>query len=470
MVFSSPLFISVFFPVLLIVYFSSQKRFRNTVLLGSSLFFYTWGDPRALPLLLFVIIFNYLAARLIHKSARRKLWLALAVIVNLLLLAIFKYLDFLVTNLDHLLHAICDFQITPPNLLLPIGISFYIFQSLSYIVDVYRRHVPPQKDPFAFALYISLFPQLIAGPIVRYISIENDLFKRQLIRANVQSGLARFCVGLAKKVFIADNMGFIADCIFNTPTEQIPCLWAWAGAIVFSLQIYYDFSAYSDMAIGIGKMFNFNFPENFNYPYCARTLQDFWRRWHMSLTTWLKDYLYIPLGGSKGTVAKTRRNILIVLVCCGIWHGAAWNFLLWGFYNGVGLIGERILFRKKTADNPYAPGTICHSLLTLLFILIGWVIFRCDSLMQSVVYLRIMFLGNGGYSIYSLEIAWNECLTFSNIIFFLIAIVCCKPIPGFNFGVLERSAIMEVAALILFFITYSFVLTSSYSPFLYFRF
>lgn len=445
-------------------------RLRNPILLVFSLFFYAWGDPKALPLMLLVIILNYFTAKIIAVTRSPRLWLIAAVSANLLILIIFKYLDFLLANINSLFSASGLPQIPLPQIALPVGISFYIFQAISYIVDVYRRGVPPQQNIFRFALYISLFPQLIAGPIVRYITIYKDFADRSLVAANIQDGLMRFCIGLAKKVFIADNMGFVADAIFNSPTAAIPCLWAWLGALVYALQIYYDFSAYSDMAIGIGKIFNFRFPENFNYPYSARTLQDFWRRWHMSLTAWLRDYLYIPLGGSKGTLAQTRRNILIVLLCCGIWHGASWNFLVWGLYNGLGLIAERIIFSKTVARGSLALLDIFHTLLALLFILVGWVIFRCESFAEIMSYLGIMFAGNPACSIYSLDIIWTDCATFSNMLFLATALVFCVPISGLSYDAVDRSIAKKALILILFGITYAFVSTSSYSPFLYFRF
>lgn len=470
MVFSSPFFVSVFLPALLLIYFLAPGRLRNPILLVFSLFFYTWGEPKALPLMLLVIILNYFAAKIMACARSPRLWLTAAISANLLLLIIFKYLDFLLANINIFLESANFAQITLPHIALPIGISFYIFQAISYIVDVYRRNVPPQQNIFRFALYISLFPQLIAGPIVRYISIYKDFPNRRLVAANIQDGLIRFCVGLAKKVFIADNMGFVADAIFASPTDEIPCLWAWLGALVYALQIYYDFSAYSDMAIGIGRIFNFQFPENFNYPYSARTLQDFWRRWHISLTAWLKDYLYIPLGGSKGSLARTRRNILIVLLCCGIWHGAAWNFLVWGLYNGLGLIAERIIFKKTVARASLAPIDLLHTLLVLLFILVGWVIFRCESFAQIMGYLRIMFAGNPAYSIYSLDVIWTDCVTFSNMLFLASALVFCVPVSNLSYAAIDRSIVKKALILILFGITYAFVITSSYSPFLYFRF
>lgn len=471
MVFSSPFFLSLFFPILLLLYIFAPKSARNAILLLASLFFYAWGDPRALPILICVIIFTWYTGLKLARPGR--IWMIIGVVGNLAVLAFFKYLNFAVINLNSCITFFNLPALPLPDIALPIGISFYIFQAISYIIDAYRKQTAIQTSLFKFSLYISLFPQLVAGPIVRYVSIANELGSRSLSAANLQAGIIRFSIGLAKKVFIADSMGYIADVVFSSPADTLPCLWAWIGAITYALQIYYDFSAYSDMAIGIGKIFNFNFPENFNYPYAARTLQDFWRRWHMSLTTWLRDYLYIPLGGNRGSNIHTYRNILIILLCCGVWHGAAWNFFFWGLYNGLGLIAERMIFRKSPQHPRNAaafPGAVLHALLVLLFILIGWVFFRSDSLAEALHYLEIMFCGNPAFPFLSFEWAWLSCVTYSNIIFFIVALVGSQPIKNVNLEFAESSLLAKIGVAMLFVAAYAFVMTSDYSPFLYFRF
>lgn len=423
--------------------------------------------------MLVVILVNYCVALIICQSSARAYFFMAGIVANFGILLVFKYLDFLVSNINILLSSIGISHIPQPNILLPIGISFYIFQAVSYLVDVYRGQVPVQNNLFRFALYISLFPQLVAGPIVRYASVVNDLGRRKFDATNFQEGLIRFCIGLAKKVFIADSLGYVADCIFDSPVNSLPSFWAWCGAITFALQIYYDFSAYSDMAIGIGRMFNFTFPENFNYPYAAKSIQEFWRRWHMSLTTWLKDYLYIPLGGSRRSFPVTCRNILIVLLCCGIWHGAAWNFVIWGLYNGFGLMGERILGRLGTNLQSNWLWQVLKSLrrpFTILFILVGWVIFRTETPDACLGYLKAMFMGNPNYDFYALPIVWENCLTYSNGIFLIIALVFSQPLNRVTFTHFYRSLALQLALFIVFIATYAFIMTTDYSSFLYFRF
>lgn len=471
MVFSSPIFLAVFFPLFLLVHLAAGKRARNTVLLLGSLAFYTWGEPKAVFLMLFVIFLNYaLAIRFPEADGRRKTRLLIAgVVANLAILAIFKYLDFIIVNLNWLVAFLGAPPIPEAHLALPIGISFYIFQALSYLIDAYRGEVKIQYGLFKFALYISLFPQLIAGPIVRYGFIAGDLDNRAWDSTNVFDGLTRFCIGLAKKVLLADSLGVIADSIFGSPVETIPMAWAWLGAIVYALQIYYDFSGYSDMAIGMGKMFNFHFPENFNYPYAATSLRDFWRRWHMSLTAWLRDYLYIPLGGSRCSSFCHARNILLVLTICGLWHGAAWTFVLWGVYNGVGLVGQH-LFRSSF---PVIAGRIppmFGRIFTMIFILVGWVLFRSENLQFCGSYLKTMFLGNAESTFFTFGPVLDNCASISNCLILVIAIICSQPIRWMKLENLRQTTGGQLVILLLFFLAYAFAMTSNYSPFLYFRF
>lgn len=470
MVFSSPFFLSFFFPLLLVCYFLSPKRLRNYILFLASIFFYAWGEPCALPVMLGVIFANFYFGRMISARPQKSaLYLFIGLLLNLSILFFYKYLDFALININQLLSWFALKPILIPEIILPAGISFYIFQAISYIVDVKRANVKPQKALLKFALYISLFPQLIAGPIVRYATIASELDKRQLILSNIYTGLARFATGLAKKVFLADGLGQIADCVLDAPVGDVPQIWAWVGIICYTLQIYYDFSGYSDMAIGIGRIFNFHFPENFNYPYSAKSLRDFWQRWHMSLTAWLRDYIYIPLGGNRTGHARHYLNIMIVLVACGLWHGAAWNFIFWGFYNGCGLIIQDISGRFACVRNHMISG-LSGWFLTMLFVLTGWVFFRVPELDAALEYIRILYLGNVHASFFHLPQIWENHVTISNCIFILVALVLSQPIAALRTENLCKTLYGGIFILLLFCATFAFAMTSSYSPFLYFRF
>ena len=468
MVFSSPFFLSVFLPLLLIVYFLSKIEYRNIILLFASLIFYSWGEPKACLVMLMLILINYYAAIFINRTSyvsRKKIILFLAIFINIGVLFIYKYLDFALSNINILCNLLSIPEIPLPGIALPIGISFYCFQAMSYTIDVYRKEVDVQKSLFNLALYISLFPQLVAGPIVRYSTICSELNDRSLNVNNVYEGLVRFSIGLAKKVFIADNMGFIADHIFITEVGTIPQFWAWMGCIAYSLQIYYDFSAYSDMAIGLGRIFNFHFLENFNFPYCSLSIKEFWRRWHISLSSWLRDYLYIPLGGNRISAGRTLINQFIVFLVCGLWRGAAWNFILWGVWHGFGLISER--FTGKFISR--LPKLFANAYV-LLFVMIGWVLFRAPDLSYALEYLKIMFFGNSSYNMYSFIPAWEYCITISNVLFMCLGIVFSYPIKIFSFSYLQNKLLGIFILMLLFIGSYVFSMTSSFSPFIYFRF
>lgn len=480
MVFSSPLFLSFFLPVLFGLYFLAQTKLRNYVLLAASLFFYSWGEPKAVVIMCLLIGVNYLIGYYIgvqqEKSSsafpkslcpRTKAILALSVgiFINLGVLIFYKYLSFLINNVNSILMQMDKDLLNDPGIPLPIGISFYIFQIISYLVDVYRKEVKPQKNLFSLALYISLFPQLVAGPIVRYTTICEDLENRKTNFDNVFKGIHRFVIGLAKKVLIADSMALIADKIFDSPVSQLPCGFAWIGAIAYALQIYFDFSGYSDMAIGLGRIFNFRFLENFNFPYSAVSIQDFWRRWHISLSSWLRDYLYIPLGGNRKGRLRTYINLFTVFLLCGLWHGASWNFVAWGAYHGTGLIAERAGLKKVLALVPPLIG----NLYVLLFVLIGWVIFRANTLEQAKDYLKVMFMGNSAYSMNSFYTAL-QFITFSNVEMMLVGIILSYPLFSKWFNKIQYKPLGIVWMMILFAVAYTFAMTSHFSPFIYFRF
>jgi alginate O-acetyltransferase complex protein AlgI len=358
---------------------------------------------------------------------------------------------------------------------LPIGISFYIFQIISYLVDVYRKEVPAQKNLSVLATYISLFPQLIAGPIVRYKTISEDLNNRSTNLDNVFIGLRRFVIGLAKKVLIADQMAFIADKVFGSPVKSIPCIFVWIGLLAYTLQIFYDFCGYSDMAIGLGRIFNFRFLENFDYPYSAQSIRDFWRRWHISLSSWFKDYLYIPLGGNRKGKIRTYINLYVVFGLCGWWHGATWSFIIWGLYHGTWLVLERAFLEKylnKIKEiNLFKLriGVVILNLYTWIILMIGWVFFRSDSLSYAVKFIKIMFTGNDNAPINSFYIS-ADFLTFSNLWIGIIGILCSYPIFSGKYEKFRYSKKESILIIFLFIIAYLFAVTSTFSPFIYFRF
>jgi len=384
MVFSSLEFLCVFLPVVFLLYcILPGIRSKNALLIIASLLFYTYGEPRYVLLMIFSAAFNYLSARVMMASGQRKWFLFANVVGNLGLLAFFKYTAFFINTWNQVFGT----QLSAPEIELPIGISFFTFQALSYVVDVYRKTVPVQKSFWKVLLYISFFPQLIAGPIVKYQDINLALTERKMDINQVSDGLRRFICGLGKKMLIANTMGQAADAVFQTDYGNINILVAWIGAISYMLQIYYDFSGYSDMAIGLGKMFGFRFRENFQYPYGAAGIKEFWRRWHISLSTWFKEYLYIPLGGNRKGKLRTGVNKFIVFFCTGLWHGANWTFVLWGLYHGFfSVLEECIPFIKKI------PKPIMY-LYTMLVVCTGFVVFRADTISQGLYMIQQMFTG-----------------------------------------------------------------------------
>ncbi len=392
MLFSSMVFLWCFLPVVLIGYYLLDKRWRNLFLLLTSLIFYAWGEPRYIVLMLCSILINYGGGITVGNpsadSMRKKCCLALNILGNLALLGYFKYANFFVDSLNDVFPGvIADFG----KIALPIGISFYTFQGMSYVIDVYRGDVKPQKNVLNIALYVSFFPQLVAGPIVKYHDVAEQIVSREHSVQKMAYGIRRFLFGLAKKVLIANTAAMTADEIFALDASSLSPSAAWLGILCYTLQIYYDFSGYSDMAIGLGKMFGFTFLENFNYPYISKSIQDFWRRWHISLSTWFKEYLYIPLGGNRMGSRRTYLNLLIVFAVTGIWHGAAWAFLVWGLYHGFFLLLERAGLKKLLERRFMTPFAHCY---TILVFMVGWVFFRCDTLALGASYLKAMFVPN----------------------------------------------------------------------------
>jgi len=469
MVFSNLIFIFAFLPLVLFFYYIAKDNLKNIVLLIASLIFYAWGEPQYVFLMLLSIVLNYLFGLAIahyHYSPKlSRAVLVLSIIVNIAILGYFKYADFFLDTLNKLLGT----KWSVGELPLPIGISFFTFQAMSYVIDVYRNDVKVQKNIFSLALYISLFPQLVAGPIVRYQDIDKQIQSRNVGIGLFNEGIKRFAIGLSKKVLLANGFGSIADTIFGTPTEELGVLTAWMGITAYTLQIYFDFSGYSDMAIGLGKMFGFDFPENFNYPYISKSVSEFWRRWHISLGSWFRDYLYIPLGGNRRGTAITLRNLLIVWTATGFWHGASWTFMAWGFYYGVLISLERLGF-LRFISKLWAP---LQHLYVLIVVMTGWVFFRADNFSYSFNYLNTMF-GFGINTLYD-----NTFLLFlhDNWFLFLAGIILSTPLPAkllhtktANSITLSRSLFEAAIYMTMLILVMIHLVNSTYNPFIYFRF
>lgn len=466
MVFSSTIFLCVYLPLVLLGYYICPKKGKNLFLLIVSLIFYAWGEPKYVFLMIFSILVNYVFGLLMDKhrenKKRLKLMLVISVIIDLGLLSVFKYTDFIITNINSVFGAGFDLL----NIALPIGISFYTFQAMSYTIDVYRDDVRVQRNLIDFGMYITMFPQLIAGPIVRYTDVQDQLAVRNVTTADFSEGIMRFVVGLGKKVLLANQMGAVWTQIYALGGD-ISALMAWTGAAAYTFQIYFDFSGYSDMAIGLGRMFGFKFPENFRYPYESVSITDFWRRWHITLSTWFKEYLYIPLGGNRRGLARQALNLLIVWTLTGFWHGAGWNFVMWGLYYFAILFIEK-LFLLKALDK--LPRLFRHA-YALLLIVIGWVIFASDDVSVMLPYLGSMFGANGalgGMDVYTL-------LTRAALM-----VICCvasTELPKRLFvtaaGKMNEKAaftVKSVLTLTLLALSVVFLIGDSYNPFLYFRF
>jgi alginate O-acetyltransferase complex protein AlgI len=397
--FTEPTFLFLFLPILLALYFATFSRvhgaYGNWLLLVASVIFYAKGGGAFTWLMLGSITFNYWMAIAVDRgrdSGRAKPILAAAVAVNLIVLGVFKYANFFADNVSTLFLVLGLHPLVVPRVLLPIGISFFTFHAISYVVDVYRRDATAQKSPVHAALYLLLFPQLIAGPIIRYRDLADQLAERVVTLDGFACGVRRFIIGLAKKVLIANVVAGPADAMFGLPFDQLSAGHAWLGIICYTLQIYFDFSGYSDMAIGLGRMFGFTFPENFRWPYIADSVQDFWRRWHISLSTWFRDYLYVPLGGNRVSPARTYVNLVTVFFLCGLWHGASWNFVIWGLFHGTFLVIERLVSRRRVRARE--AGTPVRQLAlhayTLIVVMAGWVFFRAETLPGAIAYLRAL--------------------------------------------------------------------------------
>lgn len=430
MLFTSPIFLFSFLPLFLLAYFVLPKQWRNGLLFGASLIFYSWGEGRLLGVMLFSTVVDYLAGLGLSKGWRgdirvlpagqprsrsQKVFLWMSIFVNLSMLGFFKYFNFGLANVTSLFSAIGLDPLTTHSTLqivLPLGISFYTFQSMSYTIDVYRGHVRATRHFVDFAAYVTMFPQLVAGPIIRYADVSKQLILRVVTREGFAYGVRRFIVGLAKKVLIANTVAIIADQTFAQSPDNLGIWASWLGIISYALQIYFDFSGYSDMAIGLGHMLGFKFLENFNYPYIAQSVKEFWRRWHISLSTWFRDYVYIPLGGNRRSHSRTYINLLVVFFVTGLWHGASWNFVVWGMFHGFFLMLERLGLEKVLA-RVWQP--IRHG-YTLLAVLVGWVFFRAETLPDAWSYLRSMFGFNSGVDAPTAVVSMTGILTLGVIL------------------------------------------------------
>lgn len=468
MLFSSIVFLFTFLPAVMILYYLLPVRFRNVILLLASLVFYAWGEPVYLFLMLLSILFNYFSgldiARNLQDKRAAKRSLVFNLIINLAVLGFFKYEGFVLDTLNGILPVHISYHALP----LPIGISFYTFQILSYIIDVYRGNVKVQTNLPNFALYVTMFPQLIAGPIVQYADVDEQLASREVSWTKFGEGSMYFIRGLAKKVLLANTSGMIFTEVSGLAKGNIAVMTAWLGAFAYMFQIYFDFSGYSDMAIGLGKMFGFEFNMNFNYPYVAKSITEFWRRWHISLSSWFRDYVYIPLGGNRVSKIKHIRNLLIVWFLTGLWHGAAWNFVAWGLYYGVILIIERYLL-SPVLDR--LPDVVRH-IYSIVLVVIGWVLFFSSSFGQAADYIRVMF-GAGAHGFADRE---SMYLLTSNLILWLILIFGSTPLVHFRYEHMLRSKkwnttiINSVVYAALFIVCIAYLVTETYNPFLYFRF
>jgi alginate O-acetyltransferase complex protein AlgI len=467
MVFSSITFLFYFLPIFLIVYFVTPTiRGKNFVALLFSLLFYAWGEPRFVLILLFSIVFNFLAALVIdgRSGSSRKLALALAVAGNLLVLAVFKYANFLSANFSALM-APWGIDVLKTNIALPLGISFFTFHCLSYIIDVHRRRFRANRDPIDIALYISLFPQLVAGPIVRYKTVARQLDMRRHSLSHASVGARIFIVGLAQKVLIADVVAPLAQVAFDqAPNRSLAE--AWIGLVSYAVQIYFDFAGYSNMAIGMGIVLGFTFPRNFRMPYTSLSITEFWRRWHISLSSWLRDYLYIPLGGNRGGNAQTYRNLVMVFLLCGLWHGANWTFVLWGAWHGAFLVVERVGLASILARLP-TPVRWAYALLAVLG---GWVLFRSADLTSAVGYYASLIGANGvGEISFDMHDALNERAIATLIIGCILAVVP-RWLPRWPAPFLLRASADVTVTFTLLVLSMITVAAGAYSPFLYFRF
>lgn len=467
MVFSSLTFLYFFLPIVLFTYYLVPMKGKNMIILISGLFFYAWGEPFYICIMILSTLIDYTAGRLIHKydnnQKLRIIFLLVSVCMNIGLLSIFKYGSFFITNINNLIGT----NIFDPKLALPIGISFYTFQSMSYTIDLYMRNIKVQKNLISFTSYVTLFPQIVAGPIVRYEDVANEIDSRTITTTKIAEGIGTFIKGLAKKVILANNIGLIWTQVKAMDYGEISMLTAWIGILAFTYQIYFDFSGYSDMACGLGKMLGFNFPQNFNFPYVSKSISEFWRRWHITLGSWFRSYIYIPLGGNRNGLLKTIRNLLITWLLTGFWHGASWNFILWGLYFGILIIIERLGFGKILEKLP----AVVSRFYTFFLVVISWVFFDIDGLKPALTYLKTMF-GSTGILIDSTA----KYLAVGNVLIFAVCIFASSEIIPKVYTKLSNaklnvlSVVTPMLQLALMLLCTAYLVDATYNPFLYFRF
>lgn len=469
MVFSSMLFLWLFLPIILFLYYISGAKFKNIILLIGSLIFYAWGEPKYIIVMLISIIINYIFGILIDKYRKHdKKILILAIISNLFILGYFKYFNFFATNVNRIFGSNV---LNIKTIILPIGISFYTFQILSYIIDLYKKEIKVQKNIHNLALYISFFPQLIAGPIVKYKDIEKEINSRQVTIKLFSEGVRRFTYGFGKKILLANTLSFLATSIYNNDISALNTPLVWLAAIAYTLQIYFDFSGYSDMAIGLGKMFGFHFPENFNIPYISESITEFWRRWHISLSNWFKQYLYIPLGGNRKGKFRTYINLFIVFLATGLWHGASFNFIAWGLYYGLFLIIERIFLKKILDKNRFK---IINHIYVMMIVIVGWVLFNADGLRIGLKTIKLMF----SFDFKQTYIITPFIINFWSILILVLGILFCGPIHKIIEKSKYKSKLLKfyknnleiIVIVIILLLSIVELVSNSYNPFIYFRF
>lgn len=473
MIFSSLLFLFRFLPAILICYYFAPRSMRNLILFLFSLVFYAWGEPIYIVLMLLSILVSYFGGIIVDRMKRQgragaaKAALTVSSIISLSLLGFFKYADFTIETVNSLTGAGFDLL----KIALPIGISFYTFQTMSYTIDVYRGEAHVQKNLISFGAYVVMFPQLIAGPIVQYKTIDEQLRSRKETAEEFTQGIHRFMIGLGKKVLLANNAGALWDSIQSMPYGELPAATAWMGLAAYSLQLYFDFSAYSDMAIGLGHMFGFGFLENFNYPYISKSITEFWRRWHISLGSWFRDYVYIPLGGNRVGRIRQVRNIFVVWLLTGFWHGASWNFVIWGIYYGVLLLVEKFILGKYLKKLP----SVFQHLYCIFFVMIGWLLFVFDDMGAGLSFMKAMF---GGYE----QAFWNRetiYLLYNNAVLLVLLILGSTQLPQKAGNAICRrmqghegmvTLLKNLFYIGIFFLSVAWLVDASYNPFLYFRF
>ncbi len=466
MLFSSMTFVFLFLPIVCLIYLLAKKELHNAILLAASILFYAWGEPRYLAIMILTILANYVGAIALDKHKKYKKPILLATIaVDLSFLLYFKYFNFFIDNIN----SIFAMDISFLEVIMPIGISFYTFQAMSYLIDVYKGDAKVQKDIYKLALYISLFPQLVAGPIVKYRDVDEQIDHRTVTFDKVSYGVKRFIIGLAKKMLLANTLGAVADEIFGLPVAQASPQLAWVGAIFYSLQLFYDFSGYSDMAIGLGSIFGFKFLENFNYPYISKSITEFWRRWHISLSTWFKEYLYIPLGGNRKGSVRTYVNLFLVFLATGFWHGASWNFIFWGLWHGVFIIFEKMTGWHKESKSRIISGA--QHIYTIFVFVIGWVMFRAENMSYATDYIKNMF------GLVKEHTAVNDVsyyLDNAEMLALIAGILCAMPVFNKILYVKYEQKVLRtlinIWLFILFVVSSATIAASTYNPFIYFRF